>query len=544
MTVGEWIKKKIMQFLGLDKLPENPNNDRLLFVNDTENIKMEEVLANKTWFLGSGDQLLSLYTGENISGFNNNPIFNRNKRNYFWSKSAQECNIKRVHSGIPHAIVQTVTNIVDYPDIKNDMQDVWDEIVKFNDFQNKLTQQARPLTLAEGWGAWKINFNKQLCEYPIWEYYEGLDVEYLYKCGLMIGIVFKSYYKNKDNENYVLLESRYTANKNSYIEYALFKLQKNNEITPANLDDIPELADIPREATVIEGLDCFLAVPSRYFYDPLNPKYGKSIYAGKLDLFDMLDEVWSQASQTVRVSTPITWINPDVMQRGPNGAIGYENLYNRQIMMKEGIPDGEGHVNQDIVTEQPDLNFDKYGMIGKDLLDYILTGVLSPATLGIDVAKKDNAMAQREKEKVSVMFRNNVIASETKMLEQMVKMSLMIKEYMDSGIITLDKDYNINVRYCEFANPATETMLPILGSAWSQGQLSTEKFVKMMWPDDDEQEQAKEMAWLDENRQKDEFDMGALLNGNEKPTGESMVPTGEDEEESVAPEESVFSDNL
>lgn len=542
MTLGEWIKKKIIKFLGLEKLAENPNDERLLFVSDTDNIRIEQVQANKIWYLGNGDDLLAFYTGENVSGFNTNPIYNRNKRNYFWSKSTVECNIKRVHSGIPHAIIQTATNIVDMPKITvTGKQDEWDKIAEENDFANKLTQQGRPLTLAEGWGGWKINFNKDLSDYPIWEYNEGLDVEYIYKCGLLVGIMFKSYYK-KENVNYVLLEQRYKANKNSYIEYNLFRLGKNNEVIECSLDEIPELNDIPRETTVIEGLDRILAVPSRYFYDPLNPKYGKSIFAGKLDLFDMLDEIWSQASQTDRVSTPITWINPDVMQRGPNGAIGYENLYNRQLMMKEGIPDGEGHLNQDIVTEQPDLNFDKYGMLAKDVMDYIFTGVLSPATLGIDVAKKDNAMAQREKEKVSIMFRNNIINSETNMIKDIVTLSLMLKEYMDTGMITL-QDYDINVKYCEFANPATETMLPILGNAWSQGQISTERFVKMMWPDDSDEERAKEIAWLDENRQKDDFDLQGLMN-NEGRINENMGSANEDEESVAAPEESVSNDNL
>lgn len=541
MTLAEWIKKKIVKFLGLDKLPENPNNDRLLFINDTDNIKAEQIIANKIWYLGNGDDILSFYTGEQVSGFNNNPIYNRNKRNYFWSKSSQECNIKRVHSGIPHAIIQTITNIVDMPKITLEKQEIWDKIAEENDFTNKFTQQARPLTLAEGWGAWKINFNKDLCKHPIWEYYEGLDVEYIYKCGLLVGMMFKSYYK-KDNNNYVLIEQRYKANGNSYIEYNLFKLAKNNEIIEANMDDIPELADIPREKQVIEGLDMILAVPNRYFYDPLNPKYGKSIYAGKLDLFDMLDEIWSQASQTARVSTPITWVNPDVMQRGPNGAIGYENLYNRQIIMKEGIPDGEGHINEDIVTEQPDLNFDKYGMLSKDVLDYILTGVLSPATLGIDVAKKDNAMAQREKEKVSINLRNNIMNQEERTIKQIVTLSLMMQEYMDTGSITLT-DYDINVKYCEFANPSTETMLPILGNAWSQGQMSTERFVKMMWPDDTDEERAKEVAWLDENKQKDDFDLQGLMN-NEARTNEAMVPGTEDEAEVAEPKEPVPGDNL
>ena len=542
MTLGEWIKKKIIKFLGLEKLAENPNDERLMFVSDTDNIRIEQVQANKIWYLGNGDDLLAFYTGENVSGFNTNPIYNRNKRNYFWSKSTVECNIKRVHSGIPHAIIQTATNIVDMPKILvTGKQDEWDAIAEENDFTNKLTQQGRPLTLAEGWGGWKINFNKSLSDYPIWEYNEGLDVEYIYKCGLLVGIMFKSYYK-KGNVNYVLLEQRYKANKNSYIEYNLFKLSKNNEVIECSLDEIPELNDIPRETTVIEGLDRILAVPSRYFYDPLNPKYGKSIFAGKLDLFDMLDEIWSQASQTARVSTPITWINPDVMQRGPNGAIGYENLYNRQLMMKEGIPDGEGHLNQDIVTEQPDLNFDKYGMLAKDVMDYIFTGVLSPATLGIDVAKKDNAMAQREKEKVSIMFRNNIINAETNMIKNIVTLSLMLKEYMDTGMITL-QDYDINVKYCEFANPSTETMLPILGNAWSQGQISTERFAKMMWSDDSDEELAKEIAWLDENRQKDDFDLQGLMN-NEGRINENMGSANEDEESVAAPEESVSNDNL
>jgi len=542
MTLGEWIKKKIVKFLGLDKLPENPNNDRLLFVNDTDNIKAEQIMANKIWYLGNGDDLLAFYTGENVSGFNTEPIFNRNKRNYFWSKSSQECNIKRVHSGIPHAIIQTISNIVDMPKITiADKQDIWDEIAEENDFTSKLTQQARPLTLAEGWGGWKVNFNKDLSKHPIWEFYEGLDVEYIYKCGLLVGMMFKSYYKKKD-DNYVLIEQRYKANGNSYIEYNLFKLAKNNEILEANLDDIPELSDIPREKQVVEGLDCILAVPSRYFYDPLNPKYGKSVYAGKLDLFDMLDEVWSQASQTARVSTPITWVNPDVMQRGPNGAIGYENLYNRQIMMKEGIPDGEGHMNTDIVTEQPDLNFDKYGLLSKDIMDYIFTGVLSPATLGVDIAKKDNAMAQREKEKVSIMTRNNIMNQEERMIKQIVELSLMIQEYMETGVITL-AEYDINVKYCEFANPATETMLPILGSAWSQGQISTDRFVKMMWPDDTDEERAKEIAWLDENKKNDEFDLQGLMN-NEGRINEAVEPGTEDEAEFAAPEEPVPGDNL
>ena len=145
-------------------------------------------------------------------------------------------------------------------------------------------------------------------------------------------------------------------------------------------------------------------------------------------------------------------------------------------------------------------------------------------------------MAQREKEKVSIMFRNNIIDGEEHMIRDIVKLSLMVKEYMETGMINL-MDYDINVKYCEFANPATETMLPILGNAWTQGQLSTERFVKMMWPDDTEEERAKEIAWLDENKKNDEFDLMGALNNNEEAIGNAMVSATEDEEAVAEPEE-------
>ena len=449
MTLWEWIKTKILNRQGVERLDENPNSDRLTFIANNDKLKIEEIQANKTWYIGSGDELLNFYTQRQAIGFAKNPIYNRNKRNYFWSLSAEECNIKRVHSGIPNMIITTITNCIGMPDIQCEG---WDEIAKENDFKRKLTQQARPLTLAAGFGAWKVNFNTNLSKYPLWEFYDGEYVEYIYKAGLLIGIIFKSYYK-KNNKNYVLLETRYKAAGSSYVTYELFRLEKGDEVTPVDKSIFPELGNL--ENIIIPNYNKILAVPSRYFYDPLNPKYGKSIYAGKLDMFDMLDEIWSQASQTNRVSTPVEYYNPDALDRSVNGSIGVPNLYNRQFVQKSGVPDGDGNMSDDIITTQPDLNFDKYGGLAKDVLDYILTGVLSPASLGIDLSRKDNAEAQREKEKITIMTRNNVIDAETIMLQNMVEISLDIKQYLDTKTIKMQA-YEINIKYNEFANPSFE----------------------------------------------------------------------------------------
>lgn len=497
MTIKDWIKKKILSFLGLEKLSESPNDERLTFISNDEELKFQEIKANKVWFLGSGDELLNFYTQRQTIGFASNPIYNRNKRNYFWSLSSQECDIKRIHSGIPNAIITTLSNVIGMPDIK---AEGWDEIAEENDFVNKLCQQGRPLTMVCGYGAWKPNFNKSISNVPLWEYYDGEYVKYIYKCGVLMGIIFKSYYKDKNNKDYVLLETRYRGNGNSYIEYKLFKLKKDNSIEPAELDKIPELKDIPREPIVIKGLNKVLAVPSKYLYDPLNHEYGKSIYAGKLDFFDMLDEIWSQASQTNRVSTPVEYYSPDILERSNNGLIGMPKLYNRQFVQKAGIADGDGNISQDIITTQPDLNFDKYGYLAQDVLNNILSGILSPATLGISVSSKDNAQAQREKEKVTIMTRSNIINSETRMIHDIVDLSLYLKEYMDTGEITL-KPHSININYNEFANPSFENQLQILGTAWIQGELSTEKYIDLLWGDKlSKEDKQKELEWLNNNR--------------------------------------------
>lgn len=529
MTLKEWIKKKILKRQGIQRLDENPNSDRLTFISDNDNLKIEEIQANKVWYLGDGNELLNFYTQRQAIGFAKNPIYNRNRRNYFWSLSAEECNIKRVHSGIPNMIITTITNVIGMPDIKCDG---WDEIAKENDFKHKLTQQARPLTLATGFGAWKINFNKDLSKYPLWEYYDGEFVEYEYKAGLLVGITFKSYYQ-KDDKNYVLLETRSKANGNSYIEYNMFRLEKGDEVIPVDKSIFPELGDL--EDIMIPNYNKILAVPSRYFYDPLNPKYGKSIYAGKLDLFDMLDEIWSQASQTNRVSTPVEYYNPDALDRSVNGSLGTPNLYNRQFVQKSGVPDGDGNISDDIITTQPDLNFDKYGGLAKDVLDYIFVGVLSPASVGIDLSRKDNAEAQREKEKITIMTRDNVIDAETIMLTSMVEMSLDIKQYLDTDQIE-ERQYEINIKYNEFANPSFENQIQILGSAWVNGEISTPKYVDLLWGDKlDDQAKLAEIEWLDEHQKE--------LSLNEQMVTD-LPEYGTESEESEDDQEQVPSDNL
>lgn len=523
MTIKEWIKQKLIKFLGIQELVDNPNTELKTFINDEDAIQKDAIKGFKVWYIGDGNELLNYYTQTQIGADLKNPIYNRNKRNYFWELSATECNIKRIHSGVPHAIVDTLVNVIGMPQVK-EKTGVWDKISDFNDFESKLLQYARPLTLVEGYGAWKININTSISEYPLLEFYDAENVEYIMKQGVLIGVIFKTFYK-KNKKDYVLFESRYCKDNNSYIEYDLFELKKNNILAKCENDELGKFENL-----CISNYNKLLAVPNIYFYDINKQGYGRSIYSGKVDLFDMLDEILSQASQTNRVSTPVEYYSTEILGRDRNGGIGLPSIYNRQFVERVGTPNGEGMTNNDITTTQPDLNFDKYGGLAKDVLDYILTGILSPATMGIDVAKKDNAEAQREKEKVTIMTRNNVIQRETQVVKKLVTVCLDIMQYLGKSFISR-VDYEVSVDYNEFANPSLESEIQVLGSAWSNGEISTERYVNLLWADrlSDEDKQ-REVEWLDKQREKDNMVY-------EDGLGENVFGTEPEEEDITRTEE-------
>ena len=505
MLLGDVIRNRILKFLKLDKI-NNPADERLTFISDQENIDIQNIKEAKTWYIGDSNELLNYYTDEQVFGDTREPIYNRNRRNYFWALSSQEADIKRVHSGVPNAIVTTLVNVIGQPTIKCEdkgIQEVIDKIIESNDFWHIFNQQQMPLTMVEGWGAYKINIRKDLSDEPIIQYYEATNVKFAVSSGVLVGIVYLDYY-DYNNKKYVLVETRRKANGNSYIEFELYLMESGNEVKKVELSTIPEIADLKN--VVIEGFNEVLGVACKFFYDPLNKNYGRSIFTGKIDLFDDLDQILSQDSQTVRVSTPVEYYPVELLERQKNGRPLMPKVYNRQYVQKEGIPDGDGHIDGTIQTTQPQLNFDQYSANAKAKLDFILTGLLSPATMGIDIAKKDNADAQREKEKVTIMTRRNIIDREEKIVKKLLSLCLNVKEYMATEKITI-KDYDFSVTFDEFANPSFESELQVLGQAWSDGTISTEKYVELLWGDKlSDEDKQKEIRYLDLNRQKDDLE--------------------------------------
>lgn len=488
MDIVEKIKQRILRFLGLDKLAGNPNQERFALVNDPDDVKLQNAQEARVWYMGNSNDLLAYYTGEAIAGFAHNQIYNRNRANYFWGISPEEANIKRVHSGLPRAIVDTLVSVVGVPKITGTPKcgegeiDV-SKLLNECGFLEEYTERQMPLTLAEGWGAWKVSVgaDARVSEWPAVQFYEASDVDFAIRNGKAIGVVFKNYYR-QGNKDYLLLETRRINERgNSAIEYELYQLGKNDELKPVPMETVEGLEGL--KDVELPGFKKVLAVPCRFFSDPDNPGYGRSVFAGKIDLFDDIDQSLSQRSQTSRVSTPVEYYSPDVLGRDGNGNPKMPKVYNRQYVQKSGIPDGDGRIDTSIQTTQPNLNLSQYNEEQQALVSMALTGIISPSTLGLGISKRDNAEAQREKEKVTIMTREKIVARETEILRDLAEITTAMKVYMDTGAVPLDEP-EISVRFSDFANPSFESQSRTLLPMWQAGAISNEMYVEKLYGED------------------------------------------------------------
>lgn len=505
MNIMDWIRERIKRFLGIEHIHKNPNDTLFQYVGDEEIVRNAKAKEFKLWYLGDSAKIEEYYmTGNNLT------TKDYSQRNFFWSQSIKE-KVKKVHSGVPKAIIDTLVNVVGEHLIESDdieTLELINAIMEDNDFMRMVNQEQLPLTLSQGWGAYKVNVDPNY-EYPLIEYYTAENVRFIGRNRRIEAIVYLDYYKVNLRE-YVLFETRSIKQADeekgiqagSYVEYNLFELKKNNNIVPVPLDKVPELKHL--EAVFIPNYNKILGVPARIFHNPDDIYYGRSILAGKLDLCDDLDQVLSQSSQTVKVSTPVEYFPVGLLDRDADGNPQKPEAYNRQFIYRSGgIPSPDGATDNDkIQTTQPDLNFNQYNDEAKNILSFILTGVLSPSTMGIDIAKRDNAEAQREKEKQTLETRKNIIAGQRSIIRRVLEIALDLYDEKHGGIRENAREFS--VVYSEFGNPSFESKLNALIPAFTQGGISTERYVESLWGDSISQEEKdQEIDRLNKLRESD-----------------------------------------
>lgn len=529
LTHKDYIRLKTLGITGLIDSSIDPivRANRYLFVNDINEVKKQRLEEYIIWYLGDSDRLKNFFTRANAISYNTDPLYNENKKSYFWAVSSTEHDIKRTHSGHPRNIVDTLVYIMSIPDVHanagpeqdNTPNQNLQKILKVNKFKQQISQQSRPMTLVEGWGAWKINWDLKLSDYPILLYYRADRVDFIYQSNQLRAIIYKDFFQDEEGKNYVLYETRRLGDYEDpetgltstslFIEKELYEMTKSDQLIPCELKTLPQLKDIIPQI-VISNFKHFLGYPNIFYHDVSEEFYGRSIYTGKTDIFDDLDQCMSQSANAVRRSTVHEYFNTLYLETDPVTGLPIQpDAFDRKYIKYAGATGADGAMSGSTPVQvvQPNLNFVQYSEEEKNLLLNAIAGIMSPAAMGIDIAKKDNAADTREKNQTTIFTRNNLLDEEQPVIEHICSDLLVSFELMHlkKGEQLSCTEYDISVEYAEFSSDSFDKKLETVQTGWSGGLLSDERAVEMLYGDSlSKKTKDRELAFLKEQRAKQE----------------------------------------
>ena len=427
------------------------------------------VAVNKIWYRGESYELNQLYKQ-----------LDDNQYGFWGSVPTAGIEIRKIHTGLPKTIVNTLANIV-----ADDMQDVqftseadntlWRDIAKENVFDT-LVKSVISKTLYTGDGAFKISIDTDISQLPIIEFFEADRVKLKRNRGRITEIIFKTAY-SKNTNTYILYEHYGKG----YIRYEL-KNAYDKEVELDTLEKTAGLTDVTWDG------DFMLAEYVSFYSSDKFEGRGQSIYDSKRDNFDALDEAWSQWVDALRAGRTKTYIPENLIPRNPDtGELLKPNAFdNRFIKLAPSMSENnDGKIN----TESAPIQHDSYLATYITALDLCLQGIVSPSTLGIDVKKLDNAEAQREKEKATLYTRQTIVAELQRVLPVLIQS--VFYAYQTLNKLPLD-EVECDVTFGEYANPSFESQVETVGKAKAQGIMSIEASIDELYGDSRDDEWKKE----------------------------------------------------
>ena len=490
--------------------------------------RLMKAMLNYAFYHGDSDELAIACLKYSRIDIPTNILENLNTKNYFWVVASSEVGVKKVHSGITKAIIKTLVSVLGKPEnsitkeVINDFGEVDEEadlnaekelesIIKKNKLMKIVKEQQQPLNWVMGEGAFVINVDTSKYDYPRVEYVDARNVAFEREGNDVTKVYIRQYF-NHEQDSHMLLQERgvmdvdVTDNDNnkvvkkaSYVKYHLFKLTNvdSREIAQeVPLDTIDETKHLKDCAFV--GLESILAIPCVYDFDVIQ-QHGTGIFEDRLDLIDALDETCSQANTAVRVSTPIDYMSEDFLEHDADGNPIKPNKYDRKIVTTKSGINSVGENGSGINPSNPSTDFSGYTAEQLSLVERIITGIISPSTLGINVSKVDNGETQREKEKITMFTRDALIESQTDILQQLYELLLQVNDFINNREVG---KYNIAINYPEYGNPTFESKLQNLYPAFASGAMSPKRYVKELWGDSlTEDEAEEEIAYLEAQKQ-------------------------------------------
>lgn len=391
--------------------------------------------------------------------------------------------LKKSHTGLPKLIVKTLTNIslADYNG--DDCEDeYWKIVNKENHFDKKMLKHIISEVLAIGDGALKLNYDDDISKNTILEWVSGDKIEFNYQRGRLRELVFKSYHEH-ENYTYLLRESYGYG----YINYKLFK--DDEEVSINTIPKLQKLKSLEFDKSTMWAIPLIINESSKY------KGRGESIFEGKYDSFDSLDEIVSQWMEAVRAGRAIKYIPEDLIPRNPETGelLLNSNPFDNKYIKTESTA-GEKDEKK-ITTEQAQIPTENYLQSYITFLDLCLQGIISPSTLGIDNKKLDNAEAQREKEKTTLYTRSAIIETLRDFIPAVINIVLKSKKQLQGNIPP--EDIDTDAKFGEYNSPSFEAQVETVAKAKSGQIMSIEASVDELYGDSKDNEwKVKEVARL------------------------------------------------
>lgn len=428
-----------------------------------------EVLRSQIWYRGDADELFQFFRQLDKQG----------TKTGFWESVPSKEKIRKIHSGIPAIIADTLAYIVsaDLDDIKLARQEEWNSIAENINF-GSLVKKSIVDTLVDCDGAFKISVDTGISPYPIVEFIGANRVEYEQTRGILTAVIFKTVYTVR-SKKYILTE-KYGK---GFIETKLFT-DNGNEIP---LDSVNELLRyMPYKDKQLAPLiefngDYIMAVPLKFYESKKYPGRGKSIFdGGKSDCFDALDEIISQWWDALRAGRVQKYIPEDMIPRNlENGQFKNVNSFGTNFITVASVLRESTTETPKIEVVQPDIKYEAFVSSYTNALLMCLQGLISPATLGIDVGKMSSADAQREKKDVTGNTRNTI----TNALEQALPILIetILHTYDNMRNKPLEDCGEIDVSFGEYGAPDFDSRVHTIGEASTYGIMSVETQVDELW---------------------------------------------------------------
>ncbi len=416
------------------------------------------VMRNRIWYRGDASELDQLF-----KALAEDAVCNAR----FWAAAPQDETIRKAHSGLPGIMVDTFVALVtaDLDDIDFDGDEhakgEWKQIAKENKLP-ELISNAISETLVTGDGAFKLNIDTSISSSPILEYWGADSVEYVYSHGRVQEIHFLSAVGERGR----ILKEIYKPGSITY------KLLQNDHELPLEAEE--STADL--QPVEFNG-DFMLAVPMRFWPSSRWRGRGQSIYDRKNDAFDAHDEVISQWLDAVRSGRVQKYIPESLIPKDPKtGALKKPNSFGSHFVAIE--TSNKENAQDEIKTIQPDIRYEAFLASYTATLNMCLQGIMSPATLGIDVGKMSSAEAQREKKDVTGITRNAITSALEEALPQVAQIALAAQDILSGGT---PGTYNATVTFGEYGAPDFDSRVQTVGNAAGSGVMSIEAQVDELW---------------------------------------------------------------